>query len=817
MRLTIGHRLVGGIVLVVGFLVVLGIYTIKVSQGFLQESVGKASVLLAEETLARIDASIYSKLIDLQRYAVDDAVQNAVQASNQQFDEHQLSQMAELTRADQEWRQEADESASPLIRSVLDHPLSATLRRQFLEFYQRKYGYRIFEELFVTNRYGANVAATGRTTDYYQADEEWWQTAQARGFFIGDVEYDDSAKAYVLSLAVRIEDRDGTMLGVLKGAVSVDVLIREAELATKRHATTEVKLLTKSGQLMYSTKAFQFLADESSKEFFHRLGDPSGFFLTEEGGRRKLLSYAHSTGARDFPGLQWILIVVNDVADLLQPLFILRHALLLAFLLFAGVGFGGVLLIVRSITRPLTSLMEVARQVGRGNWGVSIPVMSRDELGELALVFRTMVAELSKTTVSVNILQAEVAARKKTQEELAQLLSLHTSTLEATRDGILVVDVDGHVTSYNQQFLELWRIPADLAAMRNDEKLLAYVLDQLVDPNAFLAGVRALYAHPEQRSLDLLTFKDGRIFERSSQPQRIEDTITGRVWSFHDITERRRAEERLSAYSKALEQSNRELDDFTFIVSHDLKEPLRSLDAFSKFLAQDYQDKLDDEGRGYLERIRANAQRMQKLIEDLLEVSRLSRRPNELQVVNVNELLEEVKLRFEYVIAERHVELLIKDPLPTLSCDRVRMAEVFANLLSNAIKYNDKPACRIEIRCRLREDGDYQFAVADNGPGIEPRYFEKIFEIFQRLGKKEEHEGTGVGLTIVKKVIELHKGTVWVESEPGQGTTVCFTIPRDERVIRGAPKLGAVLVAKQLITEEQLKQALGEQGRTEAG
>jgi light-regulated signal transduction histidine kinase (bacteriophytochrome) len=270
------------------------------------------------------------------------------------------------------------------------------------------------------------------------------------------------------------------------------------------------------------------------------------------------------------------------------------------------------------------------------------------------------------------------------------------------------------------------------------------------------------------------------------------------------------SQQRLTAYTQALEKSNKELDDFTYIVSHDLKEPLRSIDAFSKFAVEGSGNQLDAEGRMYLERVRANAKRMQELIEDLLEVSRLSRRPNELQQVDSTQLIEDITLRFEHLMQEKHVQLVVDPALPTLTADPVRLGEVFANLISNAIKYNDKPVPTIEIGGKA-VDGWYEFCVRDNGPGIAPEYHEKIFEIFQRLGKKEEHEGTGVGLTIVKKIVELHKGRVWVDSALGQGTTFYFTIPTDETVLRGKQKLGEILVAKGLVTKQAVQEALKEQ------
>jgi len=290
----------------------------------------------------------------------------------------------------------------------------------------------------------------------------------------------------------------------------------------------------------------------------------------------------------------------------------------------------------------------------------------------------------------------------------------------------------------------------------------------------------------------------------------LRQTTVSRDELAKEIEERKKMENALKDYAKKIEQINKELDDFTYIVSHDLKEPLRSIDAFSKFLEDDYRDKLNEEGRGYIERIRANSLRMQKLIEDLLEISRIERKRNPLEEVRILDLLNEVKLRLEYAIKEKNVEIIIQDNLPCILCDRVRLMEVFVNLFSNAIKFNDKPNPKIEVGCNVKDDY-YEFYVRDNGPGIEEQYYNKIFEIFQRLGRREDHEGTGAGLTIVKKIIEMHKGKIWVESKVGEYTTFYFTIPKRRQAILGKKKIGEILLEKKLITEEDLKQALDAQ------
>ncbi|MCX5696788.1 MAG: ATP-binding protein [Candidatus Omnitrophica bacterium] len=269
----------------------------------------------------------------------------------------------------------------------------------------------------------------------------------------------------------------------------------------------------------------------------------------------------------------------------------------------------------------------------------------------------------------------------------------------------------------------------------------------------------------------------------------------------------------LEYQKKSLEGVNKELDDFTYIVSHDLKEPLRSIDAYSKFIADDYKDKLGEEGRHYLERVRANTERMKRLIEDLLEISRLKKRGSTIVEVATEDIIGEVEMRLEYAIKQKAVEIIIKDKLPRMFCDRVRLTEAFLNLVSNAIKFNDKQKPVIEIGCS--EKGDfYEFYVRDNGIGIQEEYFDKIFEIFQRLGKREDAEGTGAGLTIVKKIIQLHRGKIWLESKIGEGSTFYFNIPKEKSVILGNKLIGEILVEKKLVTEDEIKKALDEQERT---
>lgn len=240
----------------------------------------------------------------------------------------------------------------------------------------------------------------------------------------------------------------------------------------------------------------------------------------------------------------------------------------------------------------------------------------------------------------------------------------------------------------------------------------------------------------------------------------------------------------LENYTRALERSNKELDDFAYIASHDLKEPLRGLFNHATFLLEDYKDKLDEDGVRKLHRLSYLAQRMEKLVNDLLYFSRLGRQELAIQPTDMNEVIDDIKNTLELFLEERQAVISVPATLPTLTCDKTRVTEAFLNLITNAVKYSDKPQKSVEIGClpsRAAPDGTLLydvFYVRDNGKGIPSEFYEEIFRIFKRLqsSKGNAEEGTGSGLTFVKKIVERHGGIIWPESDVGKGTTFYFTL-----------------------------------------
>ncbi|MHC4508930.1 MAG: CBS domain-containing protein [Planctomycetota bacterium] len=251
--------------------------------------------------------------------------------------------------------------------------------------------------------------------------------------------------------------------------------------------------------------------------------------------------------------------------------------------------------------------------------------------------------------------------------------------------------------------------------------------------------------------------------------------------AFVDITERRQAEQALERLNENLEsavweltRANKELQEFAYIAAHDLKTPLRAIGTLADWISKDYADKFDEPGKEQVRLLVAKAKQMTALIDDVLQYSRAGQSLQTREQVDLNEVLTRV---IAEVAPPENIEITFEDKLPSMRCKKTHVVQILQNLLGNAIKYMDKPSGQIKVGCLEQEDC-WKFSVADNGPGIDKKYSDKIFKIFQTLAPRDGVESTGIGLSIVKKLVELNKGRVWVESEVGKGSTFFFTLPK---------------------------------------
>ncbi len=275
-----------------------------------------------------------------------------------------------------------------------------------------------------------------------------------------------------------------------------------------------------------------------------------------------------------------------------------------------------------------------------------------------------------------------------------------------------------------------------------------------------------------------------------------------------EANQRRKAERALARVNKhlaetvrELRRSNKELQDFAYVTAHDLKAPLRGIGTLTDWISTDYADRFDAEGREQLSLLKGRVSRMSELIDSILHYSEIGRVTRCREWVDLNELVPEI---IRHLAVPEHIEVTIEDRLPKLVIEKIRITQVFQNLIGNAVKYMDKPQGRIRVNCR-EDEQFWTFSVTDNGPGIHEKYFAKVFQMFQTLTRRDELESTGIGLSIVKKIVELHGGTVWVESQVGEGTTFAFTLPKYEETsseAQGETEIGDSLTSDSTKTVE---------------
>ncbi|MEY2398328.1 MAG: hypothetical protein QOJ00_1502, partial [Actinomycetota bacterium] len=386
----------------------------------------------------------------------------------------------------------------------------------------------------------------------------------------------------------------------------------------------------------------------------------------------------------------------------------------------------------------------------------------------------------------------DVTDRKTAEAELRQTLSdltmtssLLNATLDATVDGILVVDREGRITSFNQQFAQLWDIPQDILVTRDDTTALSFVLERLVDPDAFLAKVDALYTEPDADSFDTFELKDGRTFERVSQPQRIGDAVVGRVWSFRDVTERARVEHDLAfARDRAMEAS-RLKSEFVATTSHEIRTPMNGVIGLTNLLLE---TELDATQREYADAVRLSAEALLGVINDILDFSKIEAGKLELEVVSfdLRSALEDVTSLVARAAQGKGLVLRWRvepDVATGLRGDVSRLRQILLNLLANAVKFTSEGG---EVTVHVtnaapRGDGSLvlRFDVTDTGAGIKPDDRDRLFEAFSQgdASTTRRYGGTGLGLAICRRLAEAMGGSITVASTLGVGSTFSVEIP----------------------------------------
>lgn len=378
----------------------------------------------------------------------------------------------------------------------------------------------------------------------------------------------------------------------------------------------------------------------------------------------------------------------------------------------------------------------------------------------------------SRLLLEMRDLSALAELENKVREAQARYRYLIEDAIDTLDTGILLLDKERKVIWANRTLEKFLGVDREEIPGLEVRRALAGAKSLFKDLNDFervISCESAPFVFSLHRGDD-----DERILEYRSIPVSTERYKGGRIDHFIDITEKQRLERILQEKTQRLEESNRKLEEFTHVVSHDLKEPLRTMAVFTQYLMDDYGQHLDEEAQDYLNRIHRASLRMRHMIDDLLKLSSIGTRQETLEKLSlaevIDQLREDLKARLE------NVTLMVPSTWPTVYANRTRMLELFGNLISNAIKYNDKADKRVELSW-TPQGAFYHFTVRDNGIGIEERYLHKVFELFERLNPRDDYESTGAGLAICKRIVEEYGGRIWVESKVGEGSAFHFTLP----------------------------------------
>jgi PAS domain S-box-containing protein len=367
----------------------------------------------------------------------------------------------------------------------------------------------------------------------------------------------------------------------------------------------------------------------------------------------------------------------------------------------------------------------------------------------------------------------DMTVQKRAEEAVRLAYAYNRSLIEASLDPLVTISPDGRVTDVNAA----------------TEKVTGYSRAELIGTD-----FSNYFTDPDKaREGYMQVFKEGSVTDYPLQIRRRDGHVTpvvynasvyrdeaGRVTGVfaaaRDVTELNRAEEALKQQIVEVERSNAELQQFAYVASHDLQEPLRMVASYVKLLDRRYRDKLDADGVDFINYAVEGSTRMQQMINDLLAYSRVGTKGKLFEPTDLELTFKQALENLRVSIAESNA-VVTHDPLPTIMADDVQILQLFQNLIGNAIKFRSadrSPAVHVSAK---KKGGAWEFSVSDNGIGIEPEYFDRIFIIFNRLNTRPEYPGSGIGLAICKKIVERHGGRIWVESKPGKGSRFSFTIP----------------------------------------
>jgi PAS domain S-box-containing protein len=614
-----------------------------------------------------------------------------------------------------------------------------------------------FLELFILRSEDGRVLISTDSTQEgkYQEDQLFFIEGK-KDTYIQNITYSQSLEQPVMNLATPVRDRIGNLIAVMAGRFDLGELTRIMEQGRGIHQTENTYLVNKFN--FFVTEP-QFGKNFALKKTVQTEGVNAALRGTDGTGFYRDYGGVPVIGAYNWlPNRELCLITEMAQSEAFAPIVRMGWVVIGIALAVAIAAALMAVIFARTITGPVRRLVAGTEEIGRGNLDYRVGTSAGDEIGELSRAFDRMTAELKTTTVS--------------RDELTRERDFSDSVINSLPGVFYLFDEEGRFIRWNRNFEQVTEYSSEeISSMppldffsREEQKLVAEKIEQV-----FIMGDASVEADFLTRSGRSIPF----YFTGLRMTMGNKNVLAGVGM---DITERKKAAEALARLNEDLVRSNNELEQFAYAASHDLQEPLRMVSSYTQLLAERYEGRLDEKAQKYITYAVDGAVRMQRLINDLLTYSRVGTRGRPFENADLHALMGDAIRNLGVAIEESRAMITTGD-LPTVRVDSAQLVQLFQNLLSNAIKFRGENLPRVHVSSR---DGgsEWVFAVSDNGIGIERKYADRIFILFQRLHTRSEYPGTGIGLAVCKRIVERHGGRIWFESEPGKGSTFFFSLPK---------------------------------------